>query len=56
LIIFSALGTIVGIVANHTFVSYSAILPLVYLGFVFYSSSVLGGRGMVSLPFEWSST
>ena len=49
LIAFSALGTIVGIFAetfdNHTFVSNIVILPLVFLGGVFYS--------VVSLPAPW---
>ena len=49
LIAFSALGTIVGIFAetfdNHTFVSNIVILPLVFLGGVFYSVS--------SLPAPW---
>jgi ABC-2 type transport system permease protein len=49
LIAFSALGTIVGIFAetfdNHTFVSNIVILPLVFLGGVFYSVS--------SLPVPW---
>lgn len=45
LVAFSALGTIVGIFAetfdNHTFVSNIVILPLVFLGGVFYSVSTL---------------
>ena len=45
MIIFSALGTIVGIFAetfdNHTFVSNIVILPLVFLGGVFYSIETL---------------
>ncbi len=49
LIAFSALGTIVGIFAetfdNHTFVSNIVILPLVFLGGVFYS--------VASLPDPW---
>ncbi|MBA3421467.1 MAG: ABC transporter permease [Thermoleophilaceae bacterium] len=49
LIAFSALGTIVGIFAetfdNHTFVSNIVILPLVFLGGVFYS--------VVALPAPW---
>jgi len=49
LIAFSALGTIVGIFAetfdNHTFVSNIVILPLVFLGGVFYS--------VASLPAPW---
>lgn len=49
LIAFSALGTIVGIFAetfdNHTFVSNIVILPLVFLGGVFYS--------VTSLPVPW---
>ncbi len=48
-IAFSALGTIVGIFAetfdNHTFVSNIIILPLVFLGGVFYS--------VASLPAPW---
>ena len=48
-VIFSALGTIVGIYAetfdNHTFVSNIVILPLVFLGGVFYS--------IESLPSPW---
>ncbi len=48
-VIFSALGTIVGIFAdtfdNHTFVSNIVILPLVFLGGVFYS--------IESLPSPW---
>jgi ABC-2 type transport system permease protein len=48
-IAFSALGTIVGIFAetfdNHTFVSNIVILPLVFLGGVFYS--------VTSLPAPW---
>ena len=44
-VIFSALGTIVGIYAetfdNHTFVSNIVILPLVFLGGVFYSIETL---------------
>jgi ABC-2 type transport system permease protein len=46
LLAFSALGTIVGIFAetfdNHTFVSNIVILPLVFLGGVFYSIQALG--------------
>jgi ABC-2 type transport system permease protein len=49
LIGFSALGTIVGIFAetfdNHTFVSNIVILPLVFLGGVFYS--------ITTLPSPW---
>ena len=49
LVAFSALGTIVGIFAetfdNHTFVSNIVILPLVFLGGVFYSVD--------SLPAPW---
>ena len=49
LIAFSALGTIVGIFAetfdNHTFVSNIVILPLVFLGGVFYS--------VATLPAPW---
>jgi ABC-2 type transport system permease protein len=49
LVAFSALGTIVGIFAetfdNHTFVSNIIILPLVFLGGVFYS--------VVALPPPW---
>ena len=49
LVAFSALGTIVGIFAetfdNHTFVSNIVILPLVFLGGVFYS--------VASLPSPW---
>ena len=49
MLIFSALGTIVGIYAetfdNHTFVSNIVILPLVFLGGVFYS--------VQSLPSPW---
>jgi ABC-2 type transport system permease protein len=45
LVAFSALGTIVGVFAetfdNHTFVSNIVILPLVFLGGVFYSVSAL---------------
>jgi ABC-2 type transport system permease protein len=49
MVIFSALGTIVGIFAetfdNHTFVSNIVILPLVFLGGVFYS--------IETLPASW---
>jgi ABC-2 type transport system permease protein len=49
LVAFSALGTIVGIFAetfdNHTFVSNIIILPLVFLGGVFYS--------VAALPAPW---
>jgi ABC-2 type transport system permease protein len=49
LVAFSALGTIVGIFAetfdNHTFVSNIVILPLVFLGGVFYS--------VAALPAPW---
>ena len=49
LVAFSALGTIVGIFAetfdNHTFVSNIVILPLVFLGGVFYS--------VATLPTPW---
>ena len=51
LLAFSALGTIVGIFAetfdNHTFVSNIVILPLVFLGGVFYS--------VAALPAPWEA-
>ena len=46
LVMFSALGTIVGIFAetfdNHTFISNIVILPLAFVGGVFYSVDLLG--------------